>query len=421
MTSTPRIVAHGTVSAARPFITGHAATETPRNSISMKDEIEEMQALMDKTRIRLNEMLLQESGELNWIRSIAPTGVKQRVFVSGSLRDHLQRVLKKDFERFGPVDEVEVVSDDGFFVHFTTVSGFQESVRFRSAAASNGYQESARFRSAGTLVGQAARNATEGSVAAATTSAGGAVPRDKALNDGVAGRKVFVGGLAFHVTEAELRRAMEQHGKVEFVAVAKDSGTGKSRGYGFVTYADRAQADAVEKLKIVWIGGKRCDVHLYQERGNDVGLRRAPATQRVEETTSEAATTAPKTSTQESDQKLVDGVATDAPTTIASTETQPAIGNSQPRKAFHETNVVGRKVFVGGFALDITPIELRRAMEHHGKIEFVDVAMDKLTRKSRGFGFVTYADREGADAACKLTSQRIGDKQCDTHLYRAWA
>ncbi len=59
-------------------------------------------------------------------------------------------------------------------------------------------------------------------------------------------KKLFVGGLSWGVTEDELRRHFEQFGSVTDARVIYDRETGRSRGFGFVTYED---ADAAEEAK----------------------------------------------------------------------------------------------------------------------------------------------------------------------------
>ena len=54
--------------------------------------------------------------------------------------------------------------------------------------------------------------------------------------------KLFVGGLSWDTDEATLRAAFEQHGAVAEAVVLKDRATGSSRGFGFVTMADRKDA-----------------------------------------------------------------------------------------------------------------------------------------------------------------------------------
>ncbi|TPX37020.1 hypothetical protein SmJEL517_g00803 [Synchytrium microbalum] len=52
--------------------------------------------------------------------------------------------------------------------------------------------------------------------------------------------KIFIGGLAWASTNESLRTAFEAYGEVVESRVVTDRETGRSRGFGFVTFADAA-------------------------------------------------------------------------------------------------------------------------------------------------------------------------------------
>lgn len=56
--------------------------------------------------------------------------------------------------------------------------------------------------------------------------------------------KVYVGNLPYTTTEDELRSFFSQYGGIEEVKLIVDFGTGRSKGFGFVTFAN---AEACEK------------------------------------------------------------------------------------------------------------------------------------------------------------------------------
>ena len=56
--------------------------------------------------------------------------------------------------------------------------------------------------------------------------------------------KLYVGGLAYSITEDELEKLFAKHGKVVSVAVIKDRDSGQSKGFGFVEMDDEASAKA---------------------------------------------------------------------------------------------------------------------------------------------------------------------------------
>ena len=56
--------------------------------------------------------------------------------------------------------------------------------------------------------------------------------------------KLYVGNLSFETTENDLRELFAQHGTVTDVAILNDRETGRSRGFGFVTFTDATGANA---------------------------------------------------------------------------------------------------------------------------------------------------------------------------------
>ena len=59
--------------------------------------------------------------------------------------------------------------------------------------------------------------------------------------------KLFVAGLPFDVDDQELSEIFSDQGTVTSAKVITDRDTGKSRGFGFVEFADDAQAQAAIK------------------------------------------------------------------------------------------------------------------------------------------------------------------------------
>lgn len=58
------------------------------------------------------------------------------------------------------------------------------------------------------------------------------------------GMKIYVGNLAYEVTEGDLRMAFESFGRVESAEIIKDRDSGMSKGFGFVEMPDAAEAKA---------------------------------------------------------------------------------------------------------------------------------------------------------------------------------
>ena len=59
--------------------------------------------------------------------------------------------------------------------------------------------------------------------------------------------KLFVGGISWGVDDDELRRHFEQYGAVVDARVIRDRETGRSRGFGFVTYEHSDDAERAKR------------------------------------------------------------------------------------------------------------------------------------------------------------------------------
>ncbi|KAF2403846.1 hypothetical protein EJ06DRAFT_296687 [Trichodelitschia bisporula] len=83
--------------------------------------------------------------------------------------------------------------------------------------------------------------------------------------------KLFVGGLAWHTDDNTLRAKFEEFGVVEEAVVVKDRDTGRSRGFGFVRYAQDADAEsAIAALNNVEFDGRTIRVDKASERSSVV-------------------------------------------------------------------------------------------------------------------------------------------------------
>lgn len=57
-------------------------------------------------------------------------------------------------------------------------------------------------------------------------------------------KKLFVGNLSWGIDDAQLNEAFAKFGTVAEAIVIKDRATGRSKGFGFVTFDDDAEAEA---------------------------------------------------------------------------------------------------------------------------------------------------------------------------------
>ncbi|MFW6067200.1 MAG: RNA recognition motif domain-containing protein [Myxococcota bacterium] len=79
--------------------------------------------------------------------------------------------------------------------------------------------------------------------------------------------KLFVGSLSYDTDSQGLRAAFEQFGPVEDAVVITDRGTGESRGFGFVTMADRRDGNrAIQEMDGAELDGRRIAVNVATDR-----------------------------------------------------------------------------------------------------------------------------------------------------------
>ena len=76
------------------------------------------------------------------------------------------------------------------------------------------------------------------------------------------GSKVYVGGLPYSATEAEVEEKFAEYGKVESARVITDKYTGQSRGFGFVEMSTPEEAQAaIAALHSTEMGGRTLTVN----------------------------------------------------------------------------------------------------------------------------------------------------------------
>ncbi|MBI2932815.1 MAG: RNA-binding protein [Planctomycetes bacterium] len=56
-------------------------------------------------------------------------------------------------------------------------------------------------------------------------------------------------------------------------------------------------------------------------------------------------------------------------------------------------------IFVGNLSYEVTEDDLRTAFQAHGEVQSVAIIKDKMTGRSRGFGFVEMPDKAHAESA----------------------
>lgn len=79
--------------------------------------------------------------------------------------------------------------------------------------------------------------------------------------------KLYVGNLSWGIDTDALHELFAEHGEIQDAIVLADRETGRSRGFGFVTFGTADQAkSAIEALDGVEIDGRPLRVNEAQER-----------------------------------------------------------------------------------------------------------------------------------------------------------
>ncbi|KAK3147585.1 hypothetical protein QOZ80_3BG0284240 [Eleusine coracana subsp. coracana] len=86
----------------------------------------------------------------------------------------------------------------------------------------------------------------------------------------------------------------------------------------------------------------------------------------------------------------------------------------QPAGVFGDTTLT--KVFVGGLAWETHKDTLREHFERYGDILEAVIISDKLTGRSKGYGFVTFKEAEAAKKACEDATPVINGRRANCNL-----
>ena len=88
------------------------------------------------------------------------------------------------------------------------------------------------------------------------------------------GNKLYVGNLSYAVTAAELEQIFSECGKVEDATIITDRETGRSKGFGFVTFASSEEAqNAINVFNGREISGRAATVNVAKPREDRGGPR----------------------------------------------------------------------------------------------------------------------------------------------------
>eukprot|EP01084_Bolivina_argentea_P175537 303956_1 len=164
-------------------------------------------------------------------------------------------------------------------------------------------------------------------------------------------RKLFIGGVSFSTTDEDFFQYFAKYGELEDCVLIREKNTGESRGFGFVTYKDKAVSEHVAKQQL-YLDGRRLD---------------------------------PK----------------------------PSISRFSMDK-IHEHRNQTTKVFVGGLHDDTSEAELSEHFSGFGEVLEINIMYDRFTNAPRGFGFVTFKEPDVAQKVIDWDQDHmIHDKKVD--------
>ncbi|KAL3128318.1 RNA recognition motif domain protein family protein [Cryptosporidium hominis] len=170
--------------------------------------------------------------------------------------------------------------------------------------------------------------------------------------------KIFVGGLSQQVTSSILMEYFLQFGVILDAVVMYDNVSGRSRGFGFVTFKDPKTVEIVQNITPHIIMGKIVDCKRASPRNTNLMIK----------------------------EYFED---------ITENENTPENYNNAVTKGIKNVS----KIFVGGLP-DLTLEEFKIYFQRFGNIKDAVLITDKNNGRPRGFGFVTF---ESVDAVNNVT------------------
>lgn len=87
--------------------------------------------------------------------------------------------------------------------------------------------------------------------------------------------KIYVGNLSYNTTQDELRDHFSQFGNIQDVKLIMDMATGRSKGFGFITFSSASESElAVKKSEELEMDGRKIKVNMA--RADNGGAAQRP-------------------------------------------------------------------------------------------------------------------------------------------------
>lgn len=197
---------------------------------------------------------------------------------------------------------------------------------------------------------------------------------------------VFVGDLGADVTDATLFTFFSIYPSCSDARVMWDQRTGRSRGFGFVSFRNQQDAEkAITEMTGKWLGSRAIRCNWATKTGTVLGQGDEAAT---------GVSSASMTSVMDASAGLTNSASL-ANEVIPEAEAAP--------KEAPDNNAQYTTVYVGNLAHEVTQGELHRQFHMLG----AGVIEDVRVQREKGFGFVRYRSHEEAALAIQLANGRI--------------
>eukprot|EP01056_Protomagalhaensia_sp_Gyna25_P001330 Protomagalhaensia_sp_Gyna_25__1329@NODE_1668_length_1640_cov_112_391006_g1366_i0_p1_GENE_NODE_1668_length_1640_cov_112_391006_g1366_i0NODE_1668_length_1640_cov_112_391006_g1366_i0_p1_ORF_typecomplete_len313_score36_25RRM_1/PF00076_22/2_3e16RRM_1/PF00076_22/5_6e12RRM_7/PF16367_5/1_4e08RRM_7/PF16367_5/4_7e06RRM_5/PF13893_6/2_7e03RRM_5/PF13893_6/0_069RRM_5/PF13893_6/2_6Nup35_RRM_2/PF14605_6/0_69Nup35_RRM_2/PF14605_6/0_17RL/PF17797_1/0_019RL/PF17797_1/21RRM_2/PF04059_12/0_61RRM_2/PF04059_12/32Nup35_ len=231
---------------------------------------------------------------------------------------------------------------------------------------------------------------------------------------GVSAAKMFVGGLPQSVTQEHLLEYFGHYGTIVEAFVLMDEQSGRSRGFGFVTFDNAQSLTDVLAARPHYLAGKHVDCKhavlksaTSQQRPGSETTQNAPTgsnftmhqplSHHQHRTSFDAETVGAGSADNEEDDLFLTGGG----------KSYLALSGDKWLEDCAEADE--RKIFVGGLP-DVTPAEFAGFFEHFGPVADAMVMFDRKRRRQRGFGFITFATNDGVTNALKYHRHPVKGK-----------
>ncbi|KAK8181032.1 hypothetical protein BC567DRAFT_70895 [Phyllosticta citribraziliensis] len=200
-----------------------------------------------------------------YVRRAAPEPNKRALYVGGLDPRLTEDVLRQIFETAGHVVSVKIIPDKNFADAAPNETDFFSQQRFHSKGLNYGFVEyddpGTAERAMQTLNG---RRVHQSEIRVNWAYQSNTQPKEDTSNH----FHIFVGDLSNEVNDEVLLQAFSAFGPVSEARVMWDMKTGRSRGYGFVAFRDRSDAEkALSSMDGEWLGSRAIRCNWANQKG----------------------------------------------------------------------------------------------------------------------------------------------------------